>query len=105
MPVVIMPKAATVVNVCLDSLEMVSTAQVRTEQVGCNYLLVESETTLFSAEYSFFPDIDECAGSNNCSSNANCIDNIGSYDCTCSAGYVGDGYSCDGKSVITISKV
>jgi hypothetical protein len=28
MPVVIMPKAATVVNVCLDSLEMVSTAQI-----------------------------------------------------------------------------
>jgi hypothetical protein len=28
MPVVITPKAATVVNVCLDSLEMVSTAQI-----------------------------------------------------------------------------
>ena len=47
----------------------------------------------------FSPDIDDCADSknNNCSANANCTDNVGSYDCTCSAGYAGDGFSCDGK--------
>ena len=45
-----------------------------------------------------FPDIDECADvdQNNCSDNANCTDTIGSYDCTCSVGYTGNGFSCDG---------
>ena len=45
-----------------------------------------------------FSDIDECADSalNNCSDNANCTDTIGSYECTCSLGYSGDGFLCDG---------
>ena len=49
----------------------------------------------------FFTDIDECANpsKNNCSSNANCTDTIGSYDCTCEIGYSGNGYTCDGKLV------
>ena len=55
----------------------------------------------------FFSDIDECVDSNlnNCSMNANCSDSIGSYDCTCSAGYVGDGYFCDGKSVNKLGQI
>ena len=55
----------------------------------------------------YSPDIDECADSNlnNCSLNANCSDSIGSYDCTCSAGYVGDGYFCDGKSVNKLGQI
>ena len=46
----------------------------------------------------YFADIDECRdpSDNNCSSNANCTDTIGSYDCTCDIGYTGDGFICDG---------
>ena len=46
----------------------------------------------------YFADIDECIdpSDNNCSSNANCTDTIGSYDCTCDIGYTGDGFICDG---------
>ena len=46
-------------------------------------------------------DINECAdmNGNNCSVYANCTDTIGSYDCTCSAGYTADGYLCDGMSI------
>ena len=33
---------------------------------------------------------------NNCSLFADCNDTIGSYECTCLAGYTGDGYSCVG---------
>ena len=48
-----------------------------------------------------FSDIDECIDSNdnNCSSNANCTDIIGSYYCTCHNGYTGDGFICDGVFV------
>ena len=48
----------------------------------------------------FSTDIDECTdpSRNNCSTNANCTDTIGSYDCTCHVGYSGNGYTCDGKS-------
>ena len=44
-------------------------------------------------------DINECADTseNNCSSNANCTDTTGSYNCTCQIGYSGNGYTCDGK--------
>ncbi|XP_068706695.1 uncharacterized protein [Montipora foliosa] len=40
-------------------------------------------------------DIDECfLGNHTCSSDANCINTNGSYNCTCKAGYVGDGQNC-----------
>ena len=44
-----------------------------------------------------FVDIDECAETNhnNCSASANCTDTFGSYECTCSVGYTGDGYLCE----------
>lgn len=39
--------------------------------------------------------IDECAaGSHNCDSNANCSDSEGSFSCSCSAGYTGNGTTC-----------
>ena len=42
-------------------------------------------------------DINECdLGTDNCSSNGFCNDTIGSYDCTCSNGYSGDGFTCEG---------
>ncbi|XP_064101252.1 uncharacterized protein LOC135211934 isoform X8 [Macrobrachium nipponense] len=37
---------------------------------------------------------DECAGTNNCSANADCIDGVLSYRCNCRPGYQGDGFTC-----------
>ncbi|XP_064101249.1 adhesion G protein-coupled receptor E2-like isoform X6 [Macrobrachium nipponense] len=37
---------------------------------------------------------DECAGINNCSANADCIDGVLSYRCNCRPGYQGDGFTC-----------
>ena len=44
-------------------------------------------------------DVDECAdGTDNCHVNADCTDTIGSFQCTCSIGYSGDGVvSCNGE--------
>ena len=45
-----------------------------------------------------FPDIDEClTEEHNCSHVAVCNNTIGSYNCTCQEGYVGDGQSCSGE--------
>jgi len=32
-----------------------------------------------------------------CHSNANCTDTDGSFNCTCVAGFEGDGFNCTGK--------
>ena len=41
-------------------------------------------------------DIDECAGDNNCSPNADCVNVPGAYQCQCREGYEGDGLTCIG---------
>ena len=44
-------------------------------------------------------DVDECTeGTSKCHDNATCINNVGSYDCTCIFGYTGDGFNCNGKN-------
>ena len=46
----------------------------------------------------FCPDIDECSASSPvCDINANCANTRGSYYCTCKAGFIGDGKTCQGK--------
>ncbi|KAI0239409.1 hypothetical protein LSAT2_009863 [Lamellibrachia satsuma] len=42
-------------------------------------------------------DKDECAPgyTNNCDTNANCVNSVGSYKCECQYGYTGDGVTCD----------
>lgn len=43
-------------------------------------------------------DLDECSThTHNCDVNADCINTVGSYSCTCKAGYSGDGQTCTGK--------
>ena len=43
-----------------------------------------------------YADIDECTrGTHQCDMNATCTDNIGSYDCSCNTGYLGDGFICE----------
>ena len=48
----------------------------------------------------FFPvcaDINECVDEvDNCSEDADCLNTIGSYDCSCVNGYEGDGIICTG---------
>lgn len=40
-------------------------------------------------------DINECASAiDNCSANASCTNEIGSFNCTCDLGYSGDGVTC-----------
>ena len=42
-------------------------------------------------------DIDECvSGTDNCDSNADCINTESSFTCQCSSGYDGDGETCAG---------
>ena len=43
-------------------------------------------------------DIDECVTKNGgCAAEATCSNTVGSYTCTCSTGYTGDGTTCAGK--------
>ena len=47
---------------------------------------------------SFKLDIDECnEGTDLCDTNANCINNNGSYVCMCNSGYEGSGLTCRSK--------
>ena len=54
----------------------------------------------------FFPlllDINECTTSvHNCDVNAFCSNSEGSYNCTCSPGYTGNGTSCTGIYIICL---
>ena len=51
------------------------------------------------AFFSLLLDINECStNAHNCDANAFCSNSEGSYNCTCSPGYNGNGTSCTGKS-------
>ena len=51
------------------------------------------------SKYDVFSDIDECArGKHDCSTDAVCNNTKGSYNCTCRAGYSGDGKICKGEN-------
>ena len=51
------------------------------------------------AFFSLLLDINECStNAHNCDANAFCSNFAGSYNCTCSPGYNGNGRSCTGKS-------
>ena len=43
-------------------------------------------------------DVDECAmaSKNDCSANAECVNTVGSFTCTCKSGFAGDGKNCIG---------
>ena len=46
--------------------------------------------------YPLYADVNECLSeTHECDINGNCLDNIGSYDCSCNTGYSGDGFSCE----------
>ena len=42
--------------------------------------------------------MDECSlVAHGCGENAKCVNDIGSYNCDCKAGFFGDGEICEGK--------
>lgn len=42
-------------------------------------------------------DLDECSnGTHMCSNNAECLNTMGSYRCSCKEGFSGDGFYCSG---------
>ena len=46
-------------------------------------------------------DIDECKRNlSSCHVNADCLNTIGSYVCRCHTGYIGDGTTCNGNSIV-----
>ena len=48
--------------------------------------------------YFIHTEWDECSrGVADCGINAVCIDTPDSYNCSCTAGYQGDGYTCEGR--------
>ena len=70
------------------------------------YLLEQKlNVLLLSMTYWSSLDIDECRSDtrNNCSKNAWCINEVGSFDCQCKVGYDGDGIMCTRKSIIILS--
>jgi len=59
---------------------------------------------IISIELSTVADVDECAeGSAGCSADASCSNFPGGFTCTCNDGYEGDGSTCDGKPVPTLT--
>ena len=47
-------------------------------------------------------EIDECStNSHSCDVNAVCCNTPGSHNCSCKAGYSGDGKSCTGESIVS----
>ena len=51
----------------------------------------------------FHLDINKCEASSSRSGNASSNNTDGSFNCTCSDGYTGDGFTCDGKMYIHYS--
>ena len=79
--------AHTTVLVCMDTLEMESTAQV---MFSTTLMFTYSITSTFSG-------INLCeVGPTDCHTNATCLDRDGGYDCECNDGYNGNGTHCDG---------
>ena len=46
-----------------------------------------------------YSDVNECLTERPCDGNATCADTLGSYTCTCNAGFTGDGVTCQSKSI------
>ena len=56
-----------------------------------SYLDVDNHNVIQTA------DIDECSShTDNCSSDGQCNNTVGSFNCSCNSGYHGDGVTCNG---------
>ena len=48
-----------------------------------------------------FADVNECTtGEHKCDANADCNNTDGSFECTCKAGYSGNGFYCIGDYIL-----
>ena len=60
----------------------------------CKYLSQKVHFRVFLSS----SDIDECTSDNDtCHINATCINTVGSYDCECLSGFMGDGFNCSSE--------
>ena len=65
-----------------------------------------SANVLNSAKSFLRADIDECnVNTHDCSSDGDCSNVMGSYQCACKPGFTGDGKTCQGKLSFYFSKL
>ena len=72
------------------------------EKIRANHLTDQefAASLNMNASLLFSPDIDECStNSHSCDVNAVCSNNVGSYACSCKAGYTGNGNTCTGEPI------
>ena len=66
------------------------------------YIYLKHNTSLTfmnKSLFSMYIDINECAdGTDNCHSDASCLDTKGSFTCACKPGFRGNGLTCAGKA-------
>jgi hypothetical protein len=101
MPTVLTMKVLLCVNVKMDLKEMDSLVQVKKAFLLLKSLMCPRR----KIESLFIIDIKECSGQNDCDSNADCVEKIGSYDCVCNSGFQGDGKLCEGWSMFVSSNL
>ena len=71
--------------------------QTRHLTISMNVKLIEFKIFVLHVPCSL--DIDECSsGIDVCHLNANCINAVGSHNCTCKEGFTGDGHTCLGTA-------
>ena len=62
-----------------------------------SYVEIYFSNTAKEWEVFSFPDVDECAtGNHTCHPAADCINTVGSFNCSCRSGYNGIGFNCSG---------
>ena len=68
----------------------------------CSHTIYSAQT--LQNNVFFLTDVNECSDGewNNCHQNADCINTIGYYMCTCKHGYSGDGRNCTGEMLTVL---